>query len=518
MQTGRHLSRRELLARAALGSASALAAVARDSPAVGAGGPGDDPSDRQAVVDPTPAQTIEGFGVAGAWWPNDLIRFDPSVQAMVAERLFGAGGIALSAYRYNIGSGGVGVEHQVRAPEGFLIAPGEYDWLRDPGGRRFLSLAADHGVPVLIGFANSAPPVWTTTGTSCGGLLQPGAEAAFAAYLTDVVEHFHAAEGVTLSYVSSMNEPAYRFEGCGQEGMAVPAPQRATLIQALGRTLAARAPYARVIADESSRVRQHFLAEVPQWLGVGDTAEHVAALAHHLYDFPDAATLREARALGERYGKPLWSTEICCFDTRTGAWGPQYDPTIRGALVMANLIWQGMTEANDAAFHWWVALSSELGCDPLAHPGCEREPNDDGWNDGLLYYDPNYAENGNQTIYLTKRYWALGNFSRYVRPGARRHDVLGGPDPLRLLAFATDGGWAVVVVNNAPAGRPPAEVELRLPPEKGRRLIAEAAIETSAARDLAPVSPPRVETSGLLRARVPAESITTYVLRREAAR
>lgn len=512
MHAAHRLSRRRMLGYSALGLAAAAGGVPGRAWAGDEGDPSS-PSSRLASVSDTPAQTMQGFGAAGAWWPNDLIRFDVAVQESVAEMLFGTSGIALSAYRYNIGGGGVGVENRVRAPETFLIGPGEYDWRRDPGGRRFLYLAADHGVPILIGFVNSAPPVWTTTGTSCGGFLRAGAEPAFAGYLADVARHFHDADGVTLSYISPMNEPNYRFEGCGQEGMAVPVAQRAPLIQALGRALAARAPYARVIADESSRVRQHFIPEAPQWLAVPGTAEYVAALAHHLYDFPNAETLQQARALGERFGKPLWSTEICCFDTRTGAWGPQYDPTIRGALVMANLIWLGMTEANHAAFHWWVALSSELGCDPLRDPGCERDANEDGWNDGLLYYDPNYAENGNQEIYITKRYWALGNFSRYVRPGARRHDVSGGPDELRLLAFATDSGWAIIAINVAPGGASPTALELQLPVPKGARLVAEAAVETSARRNLEPVALPEVSRSGMLRARVPAESITTYLVR-----
>ena len=72
--------------------------------------------------------------------------------------------------------------------------------------------------------------------------------------------------------------------------------------------------------------------------------------------------------------------------------------------MMANLMWQGMTVANDAAFHWWVACSSEIGADPTRDPEVASHANTNGWNDGLLYYDPNYAVNGNQGIYNTKRY------------------------------------------------------------------------------------------------------------------
>jgi len=109
------------------------------------------------MVDATPSQTMQGFGAAGAWWPNDLVRFDPGVQKTVADMLFGQSGIGLSVYRYNIGGGGLEVTNPVRAPETFFVSPGVYDWSKDPGGRLFLRLAGERGVPILIGFINSAP-------------------------------------------------------------------------------------------------------------------------------------------------------------------------------------------------------------------------------------------------------------------------------------------------------------------------------------------------------------------------
>jgi hypothetical protein len=104
---------------------------------------------------------------------------------------------------------------------------------------------------------------------------------------------------------------------------------------------------------------------------------------------------------------------------------------------MANMIWQGLTVANDAAFHWWLACSSVMGTDPASDPDTAFRPNDQGWNGGLLYYDTGYAENGNQRIYPTRRYHAMGNFCRYVRPCDRRHDVLGAPRDLHIMAFAS---------------------------------------------------------------------------------
>ena len=238
------------------------------------------------TVSPAPAQTMQGFGASGAWWPNDLVSYPRRVQEKVADLLFSKPGIDLSVYRYNVGGGGLGVTDPTRAVQSFLTSPGAYKWSADAGGTDFLRLAHQHGVPILEGFANSAPPEWTTNAKNCGGQLVPGDEPAYADYLAQVARHLHNADGITLSYISPMNEPDNSFSSCGQEGMAVPVAQRAAVVQDLGQALARRAPYSKVIADESSLAYFQFLPEVPQWLSAPGASEEVAALAHHGYDYP----------------------------------------------------------------------------------------------------------------------------------------------------------------------------------------------------------------------------------------
>jgi O-glycosyl hydrolase len=463
------------------------------------------------AVSSAAAQTVSAFGASGAWWPNDLGDFPRVVQKRVADLLFSKRGIRLSSYRYNIGGGGVGVTNPTRAPETFLVRPGIYDWSRDPGGMRFLRLAKDEGVPVLVGFVNSAPPQWTTNGLSCGGQLVSGAEAAYAKYLADVVRHLAVADGITLSYLSPMNEPDNAFGSCGQEGMAVPVSQRATLVQALGRELAGRGLHTGVIADESSLAFVQFLPEVPQWLSVPGTAQWVAALAHHAYEFPTDALAAQVATLGPRFQKPLWMTEICCYDGNGPfvGFGAQYDPTMVSGLWLADTIWQDLAVTGDAAFDWWTAVSPQLGCAPLAEPSCAGTLNPNGWNDGLLYYDPNFRSDGNDSIYATKRYWVMGNFSRYVRPGAVRHEVEGVPAKLRAIAFADGENWSVIVINDAAPGAPPTSLRIALP-GKRRGFHATGAVQTSATRDLAPVRPPRPRVGDTFVTQVPSQSVTTF--------
>jgi hypothetical protein len=172
---------------------------------------------------------------------------------------------------------------------------------------------------------------------------------------------------------------------------------------------------------------------------------------------------------------------------------------------MADLIHQDLTEANDAQFDWWTALSPVLGCDPAAAPSCPTAKNGQGWNDGLIYYDPNYAANGDQNLYVTKRFWALAGFSRFVRPNAVRFSITGMPANVWPVAFESGGTWTVVAINdNTSATAFPLHFGATNGP-----LTATGAYRTSATEDLAPVALPNVSGSTAT-ATLPARSITTF--------
>lgn len=232
-------------------------------------------------------------------------------------------------------------------------------------------------------------------------------------------------------------------------------------------------------------------------------------------------------------------------------------------LLLARLIWQGLTVANDAAFHWWVACSPVMGCDPMADSHAALRANDDGWNDGLLYYDPSFTECGNQRIHLTKRFAVMGHFSRYVRPGARRHDVTGVPRGLRVAAFSqaasatrvapgplppavatpataspalppvqvpvqvrptgaarsrdgvTTDSWTIILINTARSGAGTSTLRLQLPTTAGARFMPQVTALTSADAGLEPVAHPQIGSDGLMTVQVRAESVTTCLLQLE---
>jgi hypothetical protein len=54
--------------------------------------------------------------------------------------------------------------------------------------------------------------------------------------------------------------------------------------------------------------------------GQPGTAQYVAALAHHTYDFPSDTTLAQIPTMAGKAGKPTSATEICCWDSSTPAY------------------------------------------------------------------------------------------------------------------------------------------------------------------------------------------------------
>jgi O-glycosyl hydrolase len=446
-------------------------------------------------IDDARAQRIDGFGASGAWWPNDLARFPAEVQDVVGKYLFDPSGIGLSGYRYNIGGGGKGVTNPARAPK---QVP------EDDAGLIFLRAAVNSKVPVLTGFVNSAPPEFTTNGKACGGQLAPGKEAAFAKYLVDMVVYLRDKEDVKLQYVSPMNEPDDSFADCGQEGMQVTIPQRAPLVKALADRLKTEAPDVKVIADETT-ADVILASEAPQWLP--DAKDDLAAIAHHTYDFPNEAIRKAVPPVAKLAGKPTWMTEACCYKgSGEGAqgFGAQYDPTMKQGFWLANQIRDDLTIAGDSAWYWWTALSPVIGCDPKADPGCASQINNKGFNDGLLYYDEHYPD-GTSSLFLTKRLWVLGQFSRYVRPGAYRHDVSGARNP--VMVFENGDQWTIVTWNEATTNQ---SFAVSLPKD----LKPSVAAQTNGSDELASRALPRPTATGEWVVEVPARTIATYVFKK----
>jgi O-glycosyl hydrolase len=98
----------------------------------------------------------------------------------------------------------------------------------------------------------------------------------------------------------------------------------------------------------------------------------------------------------------FWQTEYCVLETTPLIRGRGRDLGIDAALHIAGVIHSDMVYAHASTWHWWLAAS----------------PYD--FKDGLVYMDRDTLTG---TVRDSKMLWALGHYSRFVRPGMRRIGV-----------------------------------------------------------------------------------------------
>ena len=458
------------------------------------------------AISPKVGLSWQGFGASGAWWPGPVSGFSQAAKDQLGRVLFSRSGLYLAQYRYNIGGGGVGVIVPWKAPPTFYVGPGKYNWSADHAGVEFLKMANRYHVPDLVGFVNSAPTRFTTNHLSCGGSLNPFDVSSYATYLAQVIQGIKLHFGVTINYVSPMNEPDNNFGSCKQEGMAVPVSLRSRVVIAVGKALAKYAPWCKELADESSKVSTLLLPHLDAWANNPATLKYLAVVAHHLYDFPNSTVLSKMATKIASLHKPSWMTEICCYN---GAhFGYQYDPTMVSGMWLAHTIYSDITYGRDRAFDWWTAVSPNLGCDPKSIPGCWDQVNYLGRNDGLAYYDISGAKNGDQNFYLTKRYFVFGNYSRFIRPGAKIHFVQSDSSNVFAIASKTQNTWTVVVGNESSSSTP-MTLEIDFPNTR-YSLVPTKTIVTDVASSWQEGNLPEVK-GGTAIASIPPNSVTTFI-------
>ena len=162
---------------------------------------------------------------------------------------------------------------------------------------------------------------------------------------------------------------------------------------------------------------------------------------------------------------------------------------------------------------WWTALSNQIGnCNPSSSSSCFNVAQSSaGWNDGLIYYDPNFASTGFHGLGVTKRFYVLKHFTKAAPIGAVVRSVTtsssGTEAKWRVLAFDFPQGkpFAIIAMNMQSSTS-----SITLTPASGLTLTApKSAVRTSANEDYASVSAPTLSSGSINISNAPAMSITT---------
>jgi len=143
------------------------------------------------------------------------------------------------------------------------------------------------------------------------------------------------------------------------------------------------------------------------------TAAAVDIIANHNYAFDNNVGDQSPPQALATSGKTLWETEVALL---TGS-----DSSIANGVYYARRIHQFMTQAQANAYHYWWLVASGQG------------------NEGLL--DTSAAP--------TKRLFAFGQYSRFVRPNFNRIDATASQSSALVSAYkdSTSTAFAIVTVN-----------------------------------------------------------------------
>ena len=393
-------------------------------------------ADYTARLDPTaPAQTFDGWGTSLCWFGNAVGRWSEPQRRAIADLLFSPGGLGLTVVRYNIGGGENPDHHHMpafRQMEGFEPSPGKWDWNADAGQRWMLLAAVARGANRLEAFSNS-PPYWMTISRCASGNADPGADnldprfrIAYADYLAEVVLHFRVAWGIAFQTLEAFNEPYTDYwkafgkqEGCHFERSA-----QSTVIKLVRAALDRRQLKAVLIAasDETNFDRAIGTFESYDRKARAD----VAQINAHAY-----ATQRrsELRKLARSFGKVLVMSEV----DGPGGVGHDHD-AMAPALELADRIIGDMRDLQPVRWIFWQAVEDEA---------IQKSANK---NWGLIHAD---LQGHTEAYVLTKKYFAMANFTKYIRPG----QVFLPIDDANSIAALDFGSGVLAIVTKNPSGQ-----------------------------------------------------------------
>ncbi len=453
---------------------------------------------------------FEGWGTSFCWWPN-RIGYDDELAQKAAQAFYSPEGLGLNIIRYNIGGGDDPSHHHITRTDsdvpGYLYLDENgnqyYDWTADHNQRNVLKEALKVGGQGVIveAFSNSPPYFMTNSGCSSGAVdssknnLRDDQYEAFAEYMATVIEHYKNEEGIIFSSCDPMNEPATSYWGAyswKQEGCHFD----------IGES------QSRMLVEMKKALQKHNLNDVIL-CGTDETDIDVAAFAYknlskeakksisridaHTYGGVDREALKN---LAKKEKKNLWMSEV-----DGGYEAGENAGEMSCPLWLANRIVLDMNGMMPSAWILWQAIDCHISSEG-------RNGNKDwapeNFNGG--YWGLAVCNHDTKEIILTKKYYAMAQFSRYIKPGAT---IIASSD-YSLAAYDKDKKQLVIVVVNDKAADKDCEIDISCFKNLGSQATA---IRTSNApnENCSEVAKINLEKK-TLNAILLGNSVTTYVI------
>lgn len=407
-------------------------------------------------------QNIDGYGAAIPYIASQFVNFPQKNKLM--DLLFDPNlGIGLSILRSSILEQSWGT-----------IEPSQGNWnfTGDSAQVWVQQQAQARGVKKIMATVWS-PPAWMKTNNSIanGGYLKASMYQAFADYLATYVLQYKARFGVNIFGVSIANEPNLIVNYGSSQWTAQ--NMHDFILNNLGPTFKKDGVTAKIMMPELSPWDMTLASTT---FSDPAAAAYVGVAVSHDYDMGYAAAkVSAAKALH----LPVWQTEVSDL-------GPS-DPSIADGLKWAINIHDHMTVPESNAWLYWAGV---------------LDVQDPKTGQGLILFD-----NSTNTFSTPKRFYALGQFSKFIRPGYVRLGCPSSPisgvytsaykDPVSAM-------FVVVAVNNNGVSET-FTIQLNV------SLKAMVNYLTDATHNLAKTSLASSIPTGSIQVTLPAHSVTTFV-------
>lgn len=481
-------------------------------------------AENKVVISPENASPFnggefEGWGTSFCWWANRL-GYSDSLAQQVAELFYSKDqGLGMNIIRYNIGGGDDPEHNHITRTDSEVpgywkagtekVSDGEYiweyDWTQDANQRNALmKCVEEYGDGIIVeAFSNSPPYFMTNSGCSSGGRnpkqnnLRDDAYGDFAKYMAEVSAHFRDEWGVNFQSITAMNEPytdyweamSWKQEGCHfDQGEA-----QSHIIESLKAAMDAEG-FTDVIysgTDETSIDTQ-----IASYERLSEEAKAIVTrIDSHSYGGTQYAELKE---LALENGVNLWMSEVDGGDvegTDAGEMG--------AALYFANKIIKDMNGMTPSAWIMWQIIDNHICEEGYKGNKDYGMPDTKGGFWGIAVADHDKDE-----IILTKKYYAFGQFTRYIRPG---FSIISGGENC-LAALDKENSKLVIVVTNTEAEAVSIKFDLSMFDTVGTEVeVIRTSGDMKTGENWAESEPLTTDGKGF-KAELKGNSVTTYIV------
>lgn len=394
-------------------------------------------------------QTLDNFGSSAGFELNEITEaWRPSALDTLAALLFSTDtaadgslkGIGLSGFRVELGAcshdnGDTSRISRVTARSHCpLRADGSYDWTKMDAETWWVRTAHAYHVNTVQAYSNSPPIHLTRNGLACRtqtqyvSNLRPDAYGLFADYLARIARHYDSL-GTPLKYISPVNEPQWDWN-CAtntQEGTQWSTQEISRLADSASSAFVRHGVSTNILLTEAGQLdfvysrtspnndNNPSLDQLRLWapgnaLYIGNRPKIAPILAAHSYWTDDSDSrifnIRTNLARALRDTNPelrYWQSEYSFLGNGYRDLSGNQNPTPHEmGLTLAKIIHADLVIGNTVAWQWWETFESTTN---------------------LPRYRLVQVDRDAQTAVPEKTYWALGHYSRFIRPGMRRIHV-----------------------------------------------------------------------------------------------